>query len=192
MICGIYKITNLINNKCYIGCSVNIYKRWRDHKYEAFNKKQEQYDYTIHKAFRKYGLSNFKFEILEVTNKEKLFEKEKKWIKYFNSYYNGYNETEGGDSGPVMKGEENPKAILNNKQVENIRKRQMNYELPVDVYKDFKELISYEEFEKIWQFKTWKHIMPEVEDFRKNKDYISYIKSEVAKKEYRNRRKEII
>lgn len=48
MTVGIYKITNNINNKCYIGQSRNIEKRWRDHKYSNL-------DYPLYRAFRKYG-----------------------------------------------------------------------------------------------------------------------------------------
>ena len=42
IISGVYAITNITNNKKYIGCSKNIYQRWRQHKYEANNKKQKK------------------------------------------------------------------------------------------------------------------------------------------------------
>ena len=58
MSCGIYKITNKINQKCYIGCSKNIEKRWSSHKSESVLDQFPQYNYSIHKAFRKYGLDN--------------------------------------------------------------------------------------------------------------------------------------
>lgn len=91
MTCGIYKITNVINNKCYIGCSKNIELRWKQHKRIPKRK------VAIYNAMRKYGIENFKFEIIEVCSERELYEKEKFWIKYYNSYNNGYNETTGGE-----------------------------------------------------------------------------------------------
>ena len=61
---GIYKITNLINNKIYIGQSVDIKKRWATHKRQAFIKGKE-YDKYLYRAIRKYGIDNFSFEIIE-------------------------------------------------------------------------------------------------------------------------------
>lgn len=66
--CGIYKITNQINGKCYIGQSVNIERRWQEHK--RFNSREQLA--IIHQAFRKYGLENFSFEILEECSQEQL------------------------------------------------------------------------------------------------------------------------
>ena len=99
-ICGIYKITNLINGKVYIGQSINIYKRWKEHKNKNnWNKKKQ----IIYSAFKKYGLDNFNFEIIEICNKKMLNEKERFYIKLYKSYVydknsNGYNATLGGES----------------------------------------------------------------------------------------------
>ena len=60
-ICGIYKITNLVNGKVYIGQSQDIYSRWKEHKY-ARNKRDY---FALYGAFKKYGLDNFSFEIVE-------------------------------------------------------------------------------------------------------------------------------
>lgn len=119
---GIYKITNKINNKIYIGCSKNIEYRWIAHKSESILEQYPPYNYSIHKAFRKYGIDNFNFEIIEIINDEtQLFTKEKYWIKYYDSYHNGYNETEGGDSGPRLPLELNPNSKLKNEDVIYIR-----------------------------------------------------------------------
>ena len=56
---GIYKITNLLNGKCYIGQSINIQKRWTNHKTSYKNPNKDCYNYPLYKAFRKYGLENF-------------------------------------------------------------------------------------------------------------------------------------
>ena len=90
---GIYKITNLINQKCYIGQSRNIHQRWCAHRTRPFNEQCEDYNKTLYKAIRKYGLKNFSFEVLEECEIEQLNEKESYWINYFNSQKNGYNET---------------------------------------------------------------------------------------------------
>lgn len=91
-ISGIYKITNLINGKCYIGKSNNIKLRWYDHK-----RKINDYDYPLYNAFRKYGIENFKFEIIEEVEENLLNEKEKFYIQEFNSFNEGYNCTLGGE-----------------------------------------------------------------------------------------------
>ena len=95
---GIYKITNLINNDCYIGQSINIYNRWEKEKNNAFNPNAKCYNYPLYKAIRKYGVQNFSFEIIEECLRKELNEKETYRIKYYDSYYNGYNQTPGGDS----------------------------------------------------------------------------------------------
>lgn len=96
MSCGIYKIENKINQKVYIGQSTNITTRWRRHRGEANNLDNS---YPLYLAMRKYGLENFSFEIIEECSKEDLDSRERYWIKEFDSYYNGYNQTSGGQTG---------------------------------------------------------------------------------------------
>lgn len=80
---GIYKITNKINNKSYIGQSVHIEIRWREHIRKGN---------LIHKAIKKYGVNNFTFEILEECKINELNEKEEYYIKKYNTIIpNGYN-----------------------------------------------------------------------------------------------------
>ena len=62
---SVYKITNLINQKGYIGSSTKVEKRWQQHKNDAFNANNEKYNYPLYQAFRKYGLENFSFIILK-------------------------------------------------------------------------------------------------------------------------------
>ena len=90
---GIYKITNLINNKIYIGQSTNIQNRWEEHKFYSSNEHT-----ALQAAFKKYGISSFSFEVIEECPKEKLDEREIYWIKFYDSYNNGYNLTKGGMS----------------------------------------------------------------------------------------------
>lgn len=94
---GIYKITNNKNGKIYVGQSIDIYDRWKQHKYKAFNSKEKGYNSAIHLAFRKYGIENFSFEVIEECQQDKLDEKEQYWIKKLNSLSpNGYNILLGG------------------------------------------------------------------------------------------------
>lgn len=98
-IIGIYKITNKINGKSYVGQSVNIHQRWTTEKNASQNPNRHEYNYPLSKAFRKYGFDNFVFEIIEYcTLEDDLNSKEKHWIEFYDTYFNGYNQTLGGDS----------------------------------------------------------------------------------------------
>lgn len=99
---GIYKITNKINNQCYIGQSVKIEDRFKKHQTIAFNPNERAYDYPLYRAIRKYGLENFSFDIIEECLVSQLNEKEKYWVSYYNSFFNGYNLTLGGDGSAVV------------------------------------------------------------------------------------------
>lgn len=91
---GIYKITNQVNGKVYIGQSVHIRTRWKQHKQNAQDKKQNT---QLYSAMREYGVDNFSFEVLEECEKEKLNEREIYWISFYNSFQDGYNMTPGGN-----------------------------------------------------------------------------------------------
>ncbi|MBQ8625423.1 MAG: GIY-YIG nuclease family protein [Agathobacter sp.] len=94
---GIYKITNITNGKAYIGQSINIEKRWRSEQNAAFEPNSAAYEYPLQRAFRKYGLNNFTFEIIEECQQSELNNKEMYWIQHHNTFFNGYNQTLGGD-----------------------------------------------------------------------------------------------
>ena len=92
---GIYKITNLINGHSYVGQSRQIQKRWENHIIASGNVNDSGYNYPLYRAFRKYGISNFSFEIIEECSVDELNEKEKYWIKFYKCEY---NQTVGGDA----------------------------------------------------------------------------------------------
>ena len=99
---GVYKITNLINKKIYIGQSVNIEERWKRHKIDAFNSNlKNKYKSHLYSSIREYGIENFCFEVIEETLKNELDVRERYWIQYYqsNNPTLGYNLTSGGQEG---------------------------------------------------------------------------------------------
>lgn len=167
---GIYKYQNKQNGHIYIGKSVDIQKRQYCHKSSAYNEKAIDYNSQFHQAIRKYGLDSFEFEIIaELTPEEYtpdlLNNLEKFFIKYYNSYNNGYNATEGGDDdfGPnrVHNGSNNGRALLTEEDVKYIREC-YNAHIPFrEVYAEYQNKISKRGLQKIWWFDTWKNICPE-------------------------------
>ena len=91
---GIYMITNTITNKKYIGQSIDIEKRWRTHKKKSTWKSQP--NNYLYRAMNKYGIDKFKFEILCECNEDELNDLEIEYIKQYDTFENGYNETPGG------------------------------------------------------------------------------------------------
>jgi group I intron endonuclease len=96
----IYKIQNKINGKIYIGKTIhNIEIRFGQHIKAS---KNENNDSVLCRAIRKYGIQSFDISVIDVTdNKDVLNEKEKYWIKFYDSKANGYNMTHGGDGGDL-------------------------------------------------------------------------------------------
>ena len=91
---GIYKITNTTNDKCYIGQSRDIEARWAKH----LSAYKSSPDWELYRAFKKYGISAFKFEVIEECSIEELNEREIYWIAQYDSFNNGYNMTLGGEA----------------------------------------------------------------------------------------------
>lgn len=91
----IYSITNNINQKQYVGLTrqVNPYDRWKKHLQDSKYNSQ----YAIHCAIRKYGEDNFKFRVIEECSDDKVEEREIHYITKFNTFYEGYNATLGGN-----------------------------------------------------------------------------------------------
>jgi group I intron endonuclease len=92
----IYKITNKINDKCYIGKTcLTIQERFKQHCSDCLKRNEEHR--PLYKAMQKYGFQNFSIELIEECDVEKLSDRETYWINYYNSYHYGYNATYGGD-----------------------------------------------------------------------------------------------
>lgn len=116
---SIYKITNLINSKSYIGQTNNIQRRFQEHKSMNVNEEKTK---VLYLAFKKYGIKNFSFEIIE-EDIENYNEREKYWISFYHTYIkdpccNGYNMTPGGEEPPVFHGEEHHLATHSQKEVD--------------------------------------------------------------------------
>ena len=96
----IYKITNKINNMVYIGSSIDVERRWRQHKEASINEKDHHYNYPLMIAFREFGIANFTFEVIETLNNwEEIIKAEHNWIIKENCIFpNGYNQTDRTDS----------------------------------------------------------------------------------------------
>lgn len=94
-ISGIYKITNIKDNKIYIGQSTDIKTRWSNHIKAALKIDSIAHS-RVHDAMGEEGIWNFTFELLEQCPKEKLNEREKYYIEFYQSNIYGYNKTAGG------------------------------------------------------------------------------------------------
>lgn len=91
---GIYKITNKINNKVYVGQLSDIDYRWVHHRCDL--KANAHHNIHLQSAWNKYGKNAFIFEVIEECDLSLLDERETFWIQFYNSYDNGYNLDHGG------------------------------------------------------------------------------------------------
>ena len=123
----IYKITNLINGKIYVGKTLStIQHRWKEHCAES--KRDKNQNRPLYKAMNKYGIENFTIDLLEEVPESEINNKEQYWIEFLGSFKYGYNATLGGDG-----------------------KRYANYELIFNLFREgnnaleIKKLTSYDE-----------------------------------------------
>lgn len=160
---GIYKITNKLSGKTYIGQSNNIERRLKEHKYKT--------DIPVEIAIQKYGANNFIFEVLEECSIEVLDEREKYYINLYNTYRgNGYNCNEGGGCSNY---ENNGRTKLTNEDVYNIREAYDKHLRRKDVYKNYEDKITFGAFASIWDGSTWKGIHSDVYT-PENKEYYKH------------------
>lgn len=145
---GIYKYTNKQNNKVYIGRSTDITKRRWAHLNQP--SPYSYFDQELHKL----GEEAFTFEVIEECEPQELQEREKYWIKYYESYSSkekGYNLTRGGEE---YKSEENPWAKLTEKEVLEIIEKLKNTKLSIqEIARQYK--VHYNTISDINRCNTW-------------------------------------
>lgn len=114
----IYKITNQINGKSYIGKTLKtVADRWKDHISESQRVRQEHR--PLYSAIKKYGIENFVIEEIESCSDLELSDRERYWIEYFGTFKYGYNATIGGDGRPYL---DYDVLVETYKQVQNLAK----------------------------------------------------------------------
>lgn len=98
---NIYKITNALTNKCYVGKTKrSIEERFKSHKANA----EKKINRVLYDTMNKYGIDNFKLELIESNiHASGIDTRERFWINYFNCIHpNGMNMTSGGDGGYTL------------------------------------------------------------------------------------------
>ena len=94
----IYKATNKVNGKVYIGKTENDIKiRWAAHVSSSFNKRSREYSFKFHNAIRKYGKDAFDVEVIDDVEPSETASREQYWIEFYDSIKSGYNTTFGGE-----------------------------------------------------------------------------------------------
>ncbi len=153
MKCGIYKITNIKNGKVYIGQSIDIEERWRQHKKDCNRRNQ-----NLYLAFRKYGLDSFYFEVLEETipDRNLMAERESYYIHQYDSIKNGYNESEPELSVGILN------RLLTDEEVLQIRTERFKGSKWQDTYAIVDNKITAGGFMSIWNGVGYPHILKEL------------------------------
>lgn len=166
----VYKITNKINNKQYIGITNDYERRWKEHQHLT-----KRYPSIISKAIKKYGAQNFNFELLEFgLSIKEAEEKEIELISVLNTLTpNGYNIAKGG-----MHGGRNSWKITD----EEIQYIKDNRNIPMYVlYDEFSEKICYGYFKQIYRDEIRKDITPSVSMYSDNKRFsLQFVKTKMT------------
>lgn len=138
---GIYCITCTKTNEKYIGQSVAIKRRWATHKREL--KQGIHYNKHLQRTYDKYGPECFTYEILEQCPREKLNEREQFYIKFFDSYNNGFNQDRGGCD---ISGNHNPMYGIKGKEAPRFKDYILQLDLEGNILNKFESSISAAEY----------------------------------------------
>ena len=163
---GIYEIKNNLNGLVYIGQTNDWERRVSEHKRRYNNKTPKSERSYLYRAIRKYGLENFSFFLIKECSIEELNDLEIRYIKEKDSFYNGYNMTEGGQN-------DHPNRKVTLEDVIYLRKLYDSQTTLTnkEIWEEkFKDKITYQYFRNLWQGTNWSYVMPEVFT-EENKNY---------------------
>lgn len=200
-LCGIYCIENITDGKKYIGKSINIIARIKEHK--RLLQKNAHQNRKLQRSWNKYGEAFFIFNVVELTDESSLNEKEVYYISKYNSLKEGFNLTAGGDGGDTCKnftsyqkrkahrnrslaskgkinlGERNGFSKLSESNVKNICQLISDNTLHFDDIANTYQ-VSYTAIYNIYIGHTWKHISKDfIFPIHKRKEFISPNRKEV-------------
>lgn len=183
----IYKYTNLINGKSYIGQTTLPENRKSSHKSSSLNPNSKDYEKVFYRAIRKYGWENFSYEILEECDISELQERECYYMELFNSVENGYNIQLAGEGrqwteerkiylSQISQFKNSP---LDYEDVVYIRQAYLDGKKPSEIYPEFKHIFThYFSFLNVWTGSRYRYIMPEVFEIRPNRVKLDYEKAQ--------------
>ena len=172
----VYKITNNINNKVYIGITNNYKKRWSNEKNNPKNPKNQQ---VITQAIAKYGKDNFTFELLfsNLTIEEACQKEQELIFEYDCLIPKGYNVDKGGKyhpNRPPQFGEKNGRSLLTDEEALYIKD---NRDKPMYIlYEEFSDKISYESFKKCYKHQTYTHLPITKPEYPYNNEFSNQFK----------------
>lgn len=158
---GVYKITNTVNGKFYVGSAINIKRRWTVHRYKLRHNKHD--NKHLQSAWNKYGESAFEFSIIELC--EDSLQKEQHYLDALKPEYNKSGIATHVEMTPEVRrkiseackrnfqGEGNPASKITEDDVREIRRRLSNGETCKQVAKDY--CLGIGSIYNIKQRRTW-------------------------------------
>ena len=155
----IYKIQSP-NGKVYIGQTIDVNSRWREHLREAAIGN----NIKVYRAMRKYKTDISCFSVIEdnILTLEESNAKEIFYIAKYDSWHNGYNCNSGGGNTEHLLGEDHPFSILTNQELYELRQiRASKIYTFQQVFEFYKDRLSYSGFEKCWNYGSRTDIAPE-------------------------------
>lgn len=148
----IYKI-QFPNGKVYIGQTLDVKSRWREHLREAALGNNTK----VYRAMRKYHIDITNFSIIEdnIITLEESNAKEIYYIDFYNSWKNGYNSNSGGGNTEHLIGEKHPMAILTDQELLELRQIRASKLYTIQqVFEFYKDRLSFSGFQKCWNYET--------------------------------------
>jgi group I intron endonuclease len=155
-ISGIYQIKNKTNGKSYIGSSINIRLRWKDHRRKL--RKGIHHSKHLQSSFDKYGLDSFEFLIIEkVDDLNNLLKSEQKWIDFYQSYDRlyGYNSRKFASSNWMLSVSDETREKLKKSHLGKKRSKECHKKILASISKKVYQLDK-ETLEKINEFSSCK------------------------------------